>query len=424
METGSRKTPEPVAVRARWVLPIDQPPIQHGVVTIVGSRILTVGENSSGRPPRDLGNVALIPGLVNAHTHLEFSLLEQPLCEPAVAFSEWIACVVEHRRTQNKKLMVETDGFQRFRRRAAETGLQEIQASGTAAIGEIATPGWPRECFPAHGLHVTVFLELLGLAADAEDRLLAMAQSFVADVQDIGSRLKPGLSPHAPYTASPRLVEKACQISADERVPVAMHLAESREELELLASHRGGLVETLEKLKAWHPEAVPQGRRPLDYLETLALAHRTLVIHGNYLAPDEIDFLARCRERMSVVYCPRTHAYFRHDHYPLEKMLAAGVNMAVGTDSLASNPDLSLLAELRQVARLHTTISLETILRLGTLGGAEALGISREMGSIAPGKRSLLTVIDVAADATNPLQAILNTDAAAQPLSTLLDQPA
>lgn len=424
MESGSRKTPEPVAVQARWVLPIDQPPIEHGIVTIVGSRILTVGENSSGRPPRDLGNVALLPGFVNAHTHLEFSLLEKPLCEPGVAFSEWIACVVEHRRTQNKKLMVETDGFQRFRRRAAETGLHEVQSSGTAAIGEIATPGWPRECFPAHGLHVTVFLELLGLATDAEDRLLAMAQSFVSEVQDIGSRLKPGLSPHAPYTASPRLVEKACEISAAERIPVAMHLAESREELELLVSHRGGLVETLDKLKAWHPEAVPQGRRPLDYLETLALAHRALVIHGNYLAPDEMDFLARCRDRMSVVYCPRTHAYFRHEPYPLEAMLAAGVYVAVGTDSLASNPDLSLLAELREIARLHPTISPESILRMGTAGGAEALGISREMGTIAPGKRSLLTVIDVPADAADPVQAILHTNAAAQPLSTLLDEPA
>src|SRR5262245_43672075 len=170
MPSGSSS---PVAVQARWLLPIDQPPIERGLVTIAGGRIVAVGENASGRPPRDLGDVAILPGLVNAHTHLEFSLLDKPLGQPGIAFPDWIARVVQHRREQNKVLFVETDGFQRFRRRAAQAGLAELRSSATTAVGDIATPGWPRECFPAAGPAVTIFLELLGLEPSKHDALLA-----------------------------------------------------------------------------------------------------------------------------------------------------------------------------------------------------------------------------------------------------------
>ena len=110
-----------------------------------------------------------------------------------------------------------------------------------------------------------------------------MAKSFVTDVQDAGRALRPGISPHAPYTVSPDLVQKVCELSAKERFPVAMHLAESLAELELLASHSGPLVELLQSMKAWHPGAIPRGIAPRDYLELLATAHRALVIHGNFL---------------------------------------------------------------------------------------------------------------------------------------------
>src|SRR5690349_3757116 len=147
--------------RARWVVPVDQPPLDGGVVKVANGRIVSIGKGDGDQVTHDLGDVVLLPGLVNAHTHLEFSLLERPLGEPRMAFPDWIAQVVEHRRQQNKALFVETDGFQRFRRRAAEAGMAELRASGTAAFGDIATPGWPRASFPAEGLGATIFLELL-----------------------------------------------------------------------------------------------------------------------------------------------------------------------------------------------------------------------------------------------------------------------
>jgi cytosine/adenosine deaminase-related metal-dependent hydrolase len=415
-ENPSLHTPR--ALRARWVLPIDRPPIEGGLVTLAGGQIVAVGENQSGQPPIDLGDVVLLPGLVNAHTHLEFSLLDRPLGQAGMAFPEWIGGVIEHRRAKAKSLMIETDGFQRFRRRAAEKGLAELRAAGTAAVGEIATPGWPRECFPASGLTVTVFLELLGLEADKQPTLLRMAGSFVSDVLDAGPKLRPGISPHAPYTVRPELVRSVAALSASERFPVAMHLAESRDELELLAAHRGPLVELLASIGSWHPEAIPQGSTPRDYLELLAEAHQALVIHGNFLTPDDWSFLAERRTTMSVVYCPRTHAYFRHGSYPLAEMLAAGVHVALGTDSLASNPDLSLLAELRQIAREHAAVAPEQILQMGTLAGAEALGLADRLGSIAPGKKARLAVVRTGA-VRDPFAAILHSSEPIRPLTEL-----
>jgi cytosine/adenosine deaminase-related metal-dependent hydrolase len=413
-------TQSPLAIRARWVLPIDQPPLENGIVTIAAGKIVAVGENLSGRPPRDLGDAALLPGLVNAHTHLEFSLLDKPLGEAGMPFAPWIGRVIEYRKTQAKALVVETDGFQRFRRRAAERGLAELIAGGTVAVGEIATPGWPRESFPAAGLTTTIFLELLGLDPQKQESLLRMASSFVADVQDAGAGLRPGLSPHAPYTAAPDLVRAACALSETERFPIAMHLAESMDELEMLSSHSGRLVEMLSSIGAWNAGAIPRGLAPRDYLEMLAGAHQALVIHGNFLADDDWNFLAARRDRMSVVYCPRTNSYFRHGRYPLPEMLAAGVRVAVGTDSLASNPDLSLLAELRHIAQAHPAVSPETILRLGTLHGAEALGLAERLGSIAPGKEASLIVakLENPADPWSLLSS--NAPPTIRPLATVL----
>jgi cytosine/adenosine deaminase-related metal-dependent hydrolase len=174
-----------------------------------------------------------------------------------------------------------------------------------------------------------------------------------------------------------------------------MHLAESADEIELLNRGSGAFQELLDERSMWDAEAVAPGSRALDYLRLLAAAPRSLVIHGNHLTNDEHAFLADHRDRMSLVYCPRTHEYFAHPPYPLPELLAGGVNVALGTDSRASNPDLDLLSELRHVARTHSTINPHEILRLGTLAGAIALGRDKEVGSLTPGKHANMIAIPV-----------------------------
>jgi aminodeoxyfutalosine deaminase len=383
---GGSPTSVPRAVRARWVFPVERPPLEGGVITIAGDRIVAVAENASGAPPIDLGDVALLPGLVNAHTHLEFSLMRQPLGRPGITFADWVRLVIDFRRQFGV-------GNQSPARLA---GLAESRSAGVAAIGEIATADWPETVpAPLDELQVVVFRELLGLAGERIESLMRLAEKHT----ETGPARRPphlaGLSPHAPYTVHPQVIKRACELSAEKRLPVAMHLAETREELDLLASHSGPLVSLLKSLGAWQPDALPRGRRPLEYLRKLATAHRALAIHGNYLQADEIELLAAHRDRMSVVYCPRTHAYFGHEPYPLAEMLAAGVRVAVGTDSRASNPDLDLWQELRHIAQRHPQVSPGEILRMGTLAGAEALGLAGKLGSISVGKRAAFAVAPV-----------------------------
>jgi cytosine/adenosine deaminase-related metal-dependent hydrolase len=403
---------EPVrAVQARYVFPGDRPPLAHGIVTLQGGRIVAVGENASGRPPLDLGQVALLPGLVNAHTHLEFSLLDRPLGAPGTPFPQWIAQVVAQRR----ELADREPDPAGYRAAAIDRGLRESRECGVVVLGEIATPGWPAVSF-GRDFRGTVFLELLGLAAERVEPLLEMARQHIAQAASYAA----GLSPHAPYTVHPELLRQACELSAEAKIPLAMHLAESIEELELLQSHSGGMVEMLQTLGAWNPSALARGLRPLDYLRTLATAHRALVIHGNFLLQDEIEFVAARRERMTVVYCPRTHAYFPHGRYPLAEMLSAGVRVALGTDSRASNPDLSLLAEMRHIAA-HHAVPLDRVILMGTLAGAEALGLSHQIGTIGPGKSAQLCVVPLPEENGDPHELLLRAPQPGPPRPLLLE---
>jgi cytosine/adenosine deaminase-related metal-dependent hydrolase len=211
-----------------------------------------------------------------------------------------------------------------------------------------------------------------------------------------------GLSPHAPYSVHPDLYRELIQLAVDHSAPVAVHLAETQAELELLASGAGPLVELLRNFGAWRSDAIPRGSRTLDYLQPLADVSRGLVVHGNYLSDADIDFLAE-HKNLTVVYCPRTHAYFGHAAHPWRRLLARGVNVAIGTDSRASNPDLSLWHELRFLVEQFPDADRREILELGTQRGARALGLDAEVGTLTPGKSADLAVVALPAkEAADP----------------------
>lgn len=398
--------PSPRALRARWVFTGLGPPLAHAAVTVDGEWIVAVGEPPDGVPVIDLGDAAILPGLINAHTHLEFSHLTEPLGAESMRFSDWIATVVAQRRQAFAERSEEQLNAERLF--ATRAGFAESAANGVTTVGEIARPGWSVGALDER-ISTVVFLELLGLRRDRSDALMKLASDHLdlaaarqTDSTDSRAGQEPawlaGLSPHSPYTVSPELLARVCRLSSERGAPVAMHLAESFDELELLASHSGPLVETLAGFDAWDPTAVPRGITPYDYLELLGQASQALVIHGNYLGPRDWSLLASHRDRMSVVYCPRTQARFLGGQYPLAEMLAAGVRVAIGTDSRATNPDLSVLAELKQIARTHASVPPATVLRLGTRDGAEALGLS-DRGWIAPGMLSQLSFVRLREDA-------------------------
>ena len=385
------------SLRARVVFPVDRAPIEHGVVTIDGERIVAVGTQAEGGEVFDLGSVALLPGLVNTHTHLEFSHLKRPLGEPGMALVDWIRLVIAERGRGDREA---SDSIR--------AGLAESVRDGVTMLGEI-TQG-DANAYEKAGVDLTFFLEVIGFSRARAESAFAAVMERLAGLEGKSSG-QIGLSPHAPYTVSPELLRELVRLAQEQNLPVAMHVAESADELELLATGTGPFQELLAERSMWDAAAIPRASRPLDYLRLLAEAPRALVIHGNYLDDAERSFLAANVDRMSLVYCPRTHAYFGHPPYPLAELLAAGVRVALGTDSRASNPDLDLLAEMRYVAGTIPAIDPLEILRMGTLTGAEALGRAAEVGSITPGKLANLVAVplpdDVRAAPRDRLVAIL-----------------
>ncbi len=390
---------ERLALKARWVFPVTGNPIPDGIVSIEGERIAAVGWAPAGGKVRDLGNVAILPGLVNAHTHLEFSLLEQPLGARGMSLVTWIPEVIDYRRE-----------FRHMSPEAVRCGLEESLRCGTTTLGEIAQPDWSLEPFVDAGLQAVIFLELIALTPDRVAAAVFLAQRHL-DSAGLPQAFRPGLGPHAPYSVDEELLGRAIQLSRERSVPIAFHLAESRDELQWLRSGTGWFADLLSSVGGSPARALLRHSGPQSYLRELAAAHRVLIIHGNYLEDDEIALLGSHAKYMSVVYCPRTHAYFEHAPYPLEKCLSSGVTMALGTDSRASSPDLSVLAEMRLVAKRYPSVPRSTVLRMGTLNGARALGLEAEVGSLEPGKRADLAIVALPKhDAADPHELLLKSD--------------
>jgi aminodeoxyfutalosine deaminase len=383
----------PFAVHARWVFPVASPPLAGGALEIDASgRVLALHH----QPPagaHDLGDVALVPGLVNAHTHLEFSELSEPL-QPAEPFAAWLRVLVAYRRQRGDA------------ERAIRAGLTQSRTNGTIAVGDIDTRGKPdqysspedssaqaSETPPRRPAHVVAFRELLGLDAAT----VALQTGTAAEFLDYPPTMAApgvvrGLSPHAPYTVHPRLLDAAVSLALKARAPLTMHLAETRAELECLAAGTGDLVEMLTAAGIWQGPLYPAGTRPLDFLRRLAPLPRVAIAHGNYLADDELDFLA-ARPNFTLVYCPRTHAFFGHRDHPWQKLGERGAVVALGTDGRCSNPDLSIWGELQFLRRNFPAADVAQLLRMGTLHGAIALGLDDRLGTIEPGKSPGLAVV-------------------------------
>ena len=378
------------SIRARWVFPVDAEPIENGTVEFESGRIAAV-HSRHDRRARDLGNAAIIPGLVNAHTHLEFSELDQPLT-PAEPFTDWIRTLVGHRRSRG---IEPVDAIRR--------GYDESERVGTTLIGEIATDGWSIRAFSDVGPAVVVFREVIGLLPEQTDAQVEIARRHLqAESSSDAASIVRGISPHAPYSVHPDLYHQLVGLAAELHAPLAIHLAETRAELQLLADGTGLLADMLQHFGMWRDGLIPRGSRPMDYLTPLAQLDRALVVHGNYLDKAEIDWLARHPE-VAVVYCPRTHTYFGHSQHSWQWMLDQGVSLAIGTDSRASNPDLSIWNELTFLHQKHPDVDPRLLLELGTLAGARALGFADTVGTITVGKSADLAVVSLAgATGSNP----------------------
>ncbi len=376
------------ALTARWVFPVDGPPLERGVVAVAGDKIVAVEPHGRLAADLDLGDAAVLPGLVNAHTHLDLSGLWD-LAPPNQDFTDWLRRIISHRRARTPE-QVHTD---------IKAGLAECLRFGTTLLGDISGDGGSWDTLAEAPVRAVVFREFLGLPKDrasgAWERLDGWLASRIAT-----PTLRSGASPHSPYSVRSSLFFAA----AARGVPVAVHLAETAAEQELLVLRRGPFVSFLQDLGVWDPEGLAEDTdHVLRLLNGLA---PTLIVHGNFLNP-----AAAIPPNAILVYCPRTHAFFGHPPHPFREFLARGVRVAVGTDSLASNPDLDVLAEIRFLHQCYPDVPGSTLLRMATLSGAEALGWADETGSLAPGKSADLVVVPLAGDDADPYRLLLGAEA-------------
>ncbi len=403
-----RAAPDPLTIRGRHVLTAAGRPLDGGWLRIAGGRIVGCGR---GRPPGrvvDLDDCIVMPGLVNAHTHLEFSDLPRPL-DPAGGLPRWIERVVALRRDRESR-----PDPAACRAAAIRAGLGESAAAGVTAIGEIATALPPAD--GSRGPRCRVFREALGLAAATATAAGRRLARDVEALERLG--LAAGVSPHAPYSVSAALGRDVLDVARRRGLPAAMHLAESAEEAELLAAGTGPLRDLLERLGAW-PAAEPPRLLPVrDWISRLARAGRGLVVHGTHLDEDTAAFarLARHRDRLAVVVCPRTSLALAGRLPPVREFLAAGIRVAIGTDSRASAPDLSVLAECRTLVAAGVASPAES-LTMATSAAAWALGLESRCGRLAAGRPADLVVVRPAAPTADVAAAVL--DPATRVVATL-----
>lgn len=369
---------------ARWVLPIASAPIEEGAVLVEQGRIEWVGA-AIAFPETEplevvrLGNAVLMPGLVNAHSHLELTGLRGFL--EGLDFREWLRTLTVVRRD----LLSEQDLLD-----ASRLGIVEALRHGITTLADCTDSAAPLTAMRELGVRGIGYVEVFGPdPAQCNDSITRLRTRVSALRTHDTSLVRTGVSPHAPYTVSAPLFRATAEFARAEQLPVAVHVAESAAESAYVTEGTGPFAE---RLRARGIAVAPQARSPIALLEeTGVLATQPLLIHA--VRADDPDLERVAHHGASIVHCPISNAKLGHGIAALDRMLAHGIRTGLGTDSVASNDRMHLLDEARQAALFHAiragapdSLEAQAALALATRGGAEALGLAHEIGTLEAGK--------------------------------------
>jgi cytosine/adenosine deaminase-related metal-dependent hydrolase len=371
-------------------------------VRIERGRVAAIGRGDPGGPCFDLGDVVMLPGLVNAHTHLEFSHFTSPL-SPAAGHDGlpgWIRAVVASRRERAADSQTEAATVEA----AVRVGLAESAAEGVTAIGEIATRITAVHGEPS-GPRLRVFREGLGVAFDVSE---GVVRGVERDLDRLARRGVPaGVSPHATYSVASSLGRDLLAIAGERRLPAAMHLAESPDEDAFAREGTGCWRDLLRDLGAWNAASPPQLLPVAEWIGRLARLPRAVVVHATFLDDAALARLARHADRLAVAVCPRTAKSLAGMLPPIARLRSAGVRIAIGTDSRASSPDLSVRRECAELVGAGIA-SPEEAVRMATLDAAWAIGLESTSGRIAVGRPADLAVLSMHAPDADPFEAAID----------------
>ncbi len=378
-----------IALRARMVLPVSRPPIENGGLLIDGSRIQAVGPwrelaaDAKG-PIQDLGETVVLPGLINAHCHLDYTAMAGHIPTPR-HFTDWIKAIVAI-----KSAWSYADFAHSWL-----TGARMLMQNGVTTVADVeAVPELLPEMWAATPLRVISFREIIHLKEGSTTAAVDRVSNEMAALPGAAGRV--GLSPHAPYSTTPATLQRSATLARQRRWLLTTHVAESEDEFEMFLYGQGPLYQWLKGQRNMSDCGTGS---PVRHLERCGyLGVNLLAVHVNYLWRGDAALLAK--RGVSVVHCPRSHDYFRHLLFPGRELMSAGVNICLGTDSLASvarrrgrKPELDLFDEMRLLANRAPELSPATILKMATVNGAAALHRQGELGSLNAGALADLLVL-------------------------------
>lgn len=378
---------------ADWVIPVKGDPIPSGAVAIESGRIRFAGPYQEaaalfpGAHTTRLAGKTILPGLVNAHCHIDNCFLagKLPLSRKETFF-DWIAGVI----SEQAKRSLET------KKKAALQGISQLINSGTAAIGDITNDPFTAMAIEKSGLEAVFFHEATGFLPEEAERIYEEKRKAIANLKK-NSKYGHFISPHSPYSVSLDLLKKI----ASRRNRASFHLAESRDEVEFLKKGHPRMEAVLKSLGKWDQRWKPPGISPVRYFNEIGLLHPNAVaVHMVWV--EKMDYPILERAKPNICLCVRSNEKLKNGLPPVRDYLDMGMNICLGTDGLGSNDDLSILNEMMHVKKRFPDLKDEAIVRMGTLGGAIALGLEEKLGALEPGKSSQLAVVNSGKNADNP----------------------
>jgi len=367
-------------IRAKVVVTMDGPPIENGAIVVSADRIVDVGKYAeiakkhSADEVFDLGGQALLPGLINAHCHLDYTCLRGKIPRQK-SFTDWI------REINAEKAKLSPEDYVT----SINEGFAEAKRFGTTTIANLTA-------FPELASKVNAPIRTWWFAELIDIRDPTRANEIVdLAVEKLKSQEHWGLAPHAPFTASANLYRRCQEIAQREDILLTTHLAESREEMSMFQDGTGPLHDFLKKIGRDMDDC---GRNTAlsrfteivrDSSTSLGMTGDWMLVHLNELPGDDFDLLAKISKNISIIHCSRSHDYFGHSPFQFQKLREVGFNACLGTDSLASNEDLSLFAEMRAFQKEFPDVSPEEILKMVTANPARALQKKDRLGKIRAG---------------------------------------
>jgi len=382
-------------LRARWVVPVSEPPIRDGGVLVEGSTITAVGpyddvKSWAGRGCDiiDFGEAIIMPGLINAHTHLMLTVLRG--LEDDMTLFPWIAsCVLGP-----EELLSERDFYY-----SALLGCLEALRSGTTCLADACPRDVGLRAMAEAGLRGVAYLEVFEGELGPREAVEEALETASKMGEKAPERVRVGISPHSPYVNSPEMLRLLAEETREAGLPIALHLAETKAELEFFLRGSGELALVAQELGLKAPRGV--GKTPTRYLHELGLlGPDVLLAHAIYLTDDDMSLIAEAGS--PVAHCPKSNAKLGSGIARIPEMLASGIKLSLGTDSAASNNKLDIFEEMRAAIFIQRAkradapvLTAEEVLHMATLGGAEALGLGDLVGSLEPSKKADIVVVEL-----------------------------